>query len=153
MYIVIRRRSDLGKLKKIKDIDYIVARFMMNGCYWCEKSQPDWNKMTTTMSPQLDNHQAIVEVESRFVDMFRKIMERQRKTFPPVDAYPSVYVMSSGVASPHQGRDYRSLVQLVQDHEHQSPRPLTLKKVKMDVPKSRSRSVKRDKHTKKVKRE
>ena len=113
MYIIIRKHSDLNKLHALKDKEKILTRFMMNGCSWCEKSQPEWDDMATSMSPQLDEHDAIAEVESQFVDNFRNFMAKHRKPYPPVRGFPSVYIMSQGVASPHQGRDQESFIQLL----------------------------------------
>ena len=168
MYIIIRRESDLGKLDALKNMDQIFARFMMNGCTWCEKTQPDWNRMTTTMSPQLKERDAIVEVESQFVDTFRKIMEKYRKPFPPVRAYPSMYIMSRGVASPHEGRDTNSLVKVLQQMQmvrdgptpmspkvrfmEKSPSPKQVDTKSRKSPLKKNKRKSKDKRTKKVKR-
>jgi hypothetical protein len=114
MYIIIRREVDLDQLDQLKDKQRILTRFVMNGCPWCTKTQPDWDNMTTTMTPQLEKHDAIAEIESQFVDTFRKFMSRHHKKYPEVRAYPSVYLMSRGVASPHQGRDSDSFIKLLE---------------------------------------
>ena len=114
MYIIIRRRSDLSKLHHLKDKERILTRFVMNKCGWCHSSQPDWDNMTLRTKDHLDDHDALVEVESRFIDKFREFMARHRKPYPPVRSYPSVYVMNRGMASPHQGRDTESFIQTLQ---------------------------------------
>ena len=114
MYIVIRKPAHLRHMHALKDKERILTRFVMNGCTWCHASQPDWDTMTKRMTPQLDDHDAIVEVERQFVDRFREFMARHRKPYPHIQSYPSVYVMSRGTASPHQGRDTDSFVQVLQ---------------------------------------
>jgi hypothetical protein len=70
--------------------------------------------MTKRMTPQLEEHDALVEVESKFVDKFREYMARHRKPYPHIQSYPSVYIMSRGTASPHVERDTDSFVRLLQ---------------------------------------
>lgn len=114
MYIVIRKRSDLRHLNELKDKERILTRFVMKNCTWCHASQPDWDTMTKRMTPQLEEHDALVEVESKFVDKFREYMARHRKPYPHIQSYPSVYIMSRGTASPHVERDTDSFVRLLQ---------------------------------------
>lgn len=114
MYIVIRRQADLRHLDALKDKECILTRFVMKDCSWCHASQPAWDTMTKRMTPQLEEHDALVEVESQFVDKFREYMARHRKPYPHIQSYPSVYIMSRGTASPHVERDTDSFVRLLQ---------------------------------------
>jgi len=138
MYIVIRSRADLAdkeKLRALMNSDRMLTRFVMNGCPWCEKTQPEWDKMTREMTPRLGERHAIAEVESDFVDHFRDLMARHHKPLPPVRRFPSVYVMSRGRYSPSPN-DSSSLIRILQQMKmlrDQSPHVSFLEKELMPI--------------------
>lgn len=117
MYIVIRSHADLAdreNRRALMNSDHMLTRFVMNGCPWCEKTQPEWDKMAREMTPRLGERHAIAEVESDFAEHFRELMAKHHKPLPPVRRFPSVYIMSRGKYTPSPGNDSTSLIRILQ---------------------------------------
>ena len=66
----IRSEDDLSKMIHLARKKNILARFVMNGCHYCEESQPEWDSFTNKYSGDL----ALAEIESSYLQHFQKMM-------------------------------------------------------------------------------
>jgi hypothetical protein len=87
--ISIHSEEDLQKLNHLVRKKNILARFVMNGCPWCVKSQPEWDTFTNNYSGDL----ALAEIESSFLQHFQQTMAR-RATIR-VKGFPTILLIQS----------------------------------------------------------
>ena len=66
----IRSEDDLSKMIHLARKKNILARFVMNGCHYCEESQPEWDSFTNKYSGDL----ALAEIESSYLKHFQQMM-------------------------------------------------------------------------------
>ena len=66
----IRSENDLSKMIHLARKKNILARFVMNGCHYCEESQPEWDSFTNKYSGDL----ALAEIESSYLQHFQQMM-------------------------------------------------------------------------------
>jgi hypothetical protein len=66
----IRSEDDLSKMIHLARKKNILARFVMNGCHYCEESQPEWDSFTNKYSGDL----ALAEIESSYLQHFQQMM-------------------------------------------------------------------------------
>ena len=69
MIVSVKKPGDVRKLKHVANKRNILVRFVMDGCPWCETTQPDWDLMTKKAVLTPDD--AIAEIESSFIDNFK----------------------------------------------------------------------------------
>lgn len=81
----------------------------MNGCTWCEQTQPMWDDATehAILSP----NDAIAEIESTFVDHFKQSMSNRKKF--NVNGFPTIIVIRGKNVMEHKGRDTASIVKAI----------------------------------------
>jgi len=66
----IRTENDLSQMVHLARKKNILARFVMNGCTYCEQTQPEWDNFTSKYSGNL----ALAEIESSFLTHFQQMM-------------------------------------------------------------------------------
>jgi hypothetical protein len=88
--ISIHSEDDLQKLNHLARKKNILARFVMNGCPWCVKSQPEWDTFTNNYSGDL----ALAEIESSFLQHFQQTMT-PRKANIHVKGFPTILLIQS----------------------------------------------------------
>ena len=88
--ISIHSEEDLQKLNHLARKKNILARFVMNGCPWCVKSQPEWDTFTNNYSGDL----ALAEIESSFLQHFQQTMA-SRKAPIQVKGFPTILLIQS----------------------------------------------------------
>jgi len=86
--ISIHSEEDLHKLNHLARKKNILARFVMNGCPWCVKSQPEWDTFTSKYSGDL----ALAEIESSFLQQFQQKMT-PRKASIHVNGFPTILLI------------------------------------------------------------
>ena len=86
--ISIHSEKDLQKLNHLARKKNILARFVMNGCPWCVKSQPEWDTFSTNYSGDL----ALAEIESTFLHHFQQSMT-PRKAPIRVNGFPTILLI------------------------------------------------------------
>jgi hypothetical protein len=84
----IRSEDDLSQMIHLSRKKNILARFVMNGCHWCEESQPEWDTFTSRYSGDL----ALAEIESSFLQHFQQIMT-ERNAPVQVNGYPTILLI------------------------------------------------------------
>lgn len=92
--ISIHSEDDLHQLNHLANKQNILARFVMNGCHWCEKSQPEWDSFTSRYSGNL----ALAEIESSFLQHFQQSMAR--RTPIHVNGFPTILLIRSSRVIP-----------------------------------------------------
>lgn len=105
MIVSVHSRDDVRKMRPLANKRNIYARFMMNGCPWCVKSQGAWDSMCEQMKFKLSPQDAIVEIESAFADEFKRLIEPQRGIKLPIEGYPTTMMIKPREVSKVQGRD------------------------------------------------
>ena len=86
--------------------------------------------MVKDVEPRLDPRDAIAEVESEFMDEFKKLMEERGHTnIPNITSFPTWVVVTQHGIKEHKGREYDDYVKV-------------LEQIKAITPKSRSKSPK-----------
>jgi len=93
--ISIHSVDDVEKLNHLAQKKNILARFVMNGCPWCVKSQPEWDTFTSNYSGDL----ALAEIESSFLEHFKEKME-PRKARILVKGFPTILLIQSSKVTP-----------------------------------------------------
>lgn len=93
--ISIHSEEDLQKLNHLARKKNILARFVMNGCPWCVKSQPEWDTFTSKYSGDL----ALAEIESSFLQQFQKSMA-PRRAFIRVKGFPTILLIRASKVTP-----------------------------------------------------
>ncbi len=88
--ISIHSEEDLQKLNHLARKKNILARFVMNGCPWCVKSQPEWDTFTNNYSGDL----ALAEIESSFLQHFQQTMA-PRKAPIHIKGFPTILLIQS----------------------------------------------------------
>lgn len=88
--ISIHSEDDLHKLNHLAHKKNILARFVMNGCPWCVKSQPEWDTFTNNYSGDL----ALAEIESSFLQHFQQTMA-PRRALIHVKGFPTILLIQS----------------------------------------------------------
>jgi len=86
--ISIHSEEDLHKLNHLARKKNILARFVMNGCPWCVKSQPEWDTFSSNYSGDL----ALAEIESSFLQHFQQSMT-SRKAPIRVNGFPTILLI------------------------------------------------------------
>jgi hypothetical protein len=86
--ISIHSEEDLHKLNHLARKKNILARFVMNGCPWCVKSQPEWDSFSSNYSGDL----ALAEIESSFLQHFQQTMA-PRKASIHVKGFPTILLI------------------------------------------------------------
>ena len=112
MIVSIKDPDDIHKLKHVAKKKNILTRFVMNGCHWCEDTQPEWDSMTkkAVLSPD----QAIAQIESSFIDDFKYMIEPKRKISLPISGFPTVLMIKSNGVIKHEGdRTSKSYLKLL----------------------------------------
>jgi hypothetical protein len=112
MIVSIRSPEDVHKLKHVANKSNILTRFVMDGCHWCESTQPDWDLMTkrAVLSP----NDAIAEIESSFINQFKHLIEPKRKVKLPISGYPTVILIKKSGVIKHNGeRSVNSYLKLL----------------------------------------
>ena len=92
--ISIHREEDLHQLAHLANKKNILARFVMNGCHWCEESQPEWNSFTSRYSGNV----ALAEIESSFLEHFQQSMANRDPI--PVNGFPTIVLIRSSRVIP-----------------------------------------------------
>jgi hypothetical protein len=92
--ISIHREGDLHQLNHLANKKNILARFVMNGCHWCEKSQPEWDSFTSRYSGNL----ALAEIESSFLQHFQQSMVNRDPI--RVNGFPTILLIRSTRVTP-----------------------------------------------------
>jgi hypothetical protein len=92
--ISIHSEDDLHQLNHLANKKNILARFVMNGCDWCEKSQPEWNSFTSRYSGNV----ALAEIESSFLQHFQQSMAH--RTPIHVNGFPTILLIRSSRVIP-----------------------------------------------------
>jgi len=92
--ISIHSEDDLHQLNHLANKQNILARFVMNGCPWCEKSQPEWDSFSSRYSGNL----ALAEIESSFLQQFQQSMAR--RTPIHVNGFPTILLIRSSKVTP-----------------------------------------------------
>jgi len=87
--ISIHREEDLHQLDHLANKKNILARFVMNGCHWCEESQPEWNSFTSRYSGNV----ALAEIESSFLEHFQQSMANRDPI--TVNGFPTIVLIRS----------------------------------------------------------
>jgi len=84
----IRSEDDLSKMIHLARKKNILARFVMNGCHYCEKSQPEWDSFTNKYSGDL----ALAEIESSYLQHFQQMMSTRSD---PIDVkgFPTILLI------------------------------------------------------------
>jgi len=101
MIVSVKKPGDVRKLKHVANKRNILVRFVMNGCPWCETTQPDWDRMTKRAVLTPDD--AIAEIESSFIDNFKNLIEPKRKMSLPISGFPTVIMIKANGVIKHQG--------------------------------------------------
>jgi len=112
MIVSIKHPDDLSKLKHVAKKKNILTRFVMNGCHWCEDTQPEWDSMTkkAVLSPD----QAIAQIESSFINEFKYMIEPKRKILLPISGFPTVLMIKPNGVVKHEGdRTSKSYLKLL----------------------------------------
>ena len=84
----IRSEDDLSKMIHLARKKNILARFVMNGCHYCEESQPEWDSFTNKYSGDL----ALAEIESSYLQHFQQMMSTRSD---PIDVkgFPTILLI------------------------------------------------------------
>ena len=90
----IRSEDDLSQMIHLARKKNILARFVMNGCHWCEESQPEWDTFTSKYSGDL----ALAEIESSFLQHFQQIMT-ERNAPIQVSGYPTILLIRASTVT------------------------------------------------------
>jgi hypothetical protein len=91
----------------------ILMRFVMDGCHFCEESQPDWDSMISTVKKRfkITPNNVITQIDSAFSDdVIRQHNITQNNIPYSVQGYPDYIVIVNGDARPHEKRDKASLI-------------------------------------------
>jgi len=92
--ISIHSEKDLQKLNHLARKKNILARFVMNGCPWCVKSQPEWDTFSTKYSGDL----ALAEIESSFLKHFQQSMAHRASIH--VNGFPTILLIRASKVAP-----------------------------------------------------
>ena len=109
MIITVHSQKDLDQLQHLKNKKNILARFVMDGCPWCVKTQPDWDNACNQARPLLTADDAIAEIESSFVDNFRNTINKNIQ----VEGFPTIIMIKGPKVITHEARDTASIVKLL----------------------------------------
>ena len=126
--------NSLNQFNKADKRKKILMRFVMDGCHFCEESQSDWDSMITTVKNRfkINPGNVISQIDSAFAeDVVSKIKTQDNMPYS-VQGYPDYVVVMNGVATPHEERDTKSLMN-------------TLLSNKMIVPQQKSKHKKKRK--------
>ena len=128
MRVILHNKSQVNDWYSLVNSRNIVIRCVMNNCTWCMKSQPDWDAMVKDVEPRLDPRDSIAEVESQFMDEFKKLMEeRGHRDIPEITSFPTWVVVTQHGIKEQKGREYDDYIK-------------ALEQIKAITPKSRSKS-------------
>lgn len=109
MILSVRSHQDLGKLRHLENKKNILARFILNGCTWCEKSQPEWDSLCSQAKNRLSPDTAIAEIESNFLENFNTTTN----TPVQVRGFPTILYIRGNQVIPQEARDARSLIKVI----------------------------------------
>jgi hypothetical protein len=82
--------NDLSQMVHLARKKNILARFVMNGCHYCEQSQPEWDHFTSKYS----GNAALAEIESSFLTHFQQMMA-PRNINIQVNGFPTILQIKS----------------------------------------------------------
>lgn len=99
--VSVKTPEDVIKFKRLANKKYILVRFVMNGCPWCESTQDEWDNMTKKVKLSPDD--AIAEIESSFIDDFKYMIEPKRKITLPISGFPTVLMIKPTSVVKHEG--------------------------------------------------
>jgi hypothetical protein len=85
----IRTENDLSQMVHLARKKNILARFVMNGCPYCEQTQPEWDTFTSKYSGNL----ALAEIESSFLTHFQQMMAPRVNI--QVNGFPTILKIQS----------------------------------------------------------
>lgn len=103
----------------------------MNQCTWCIKSQPEWDAMVKDVEPRLDPRDAIVEIESQFMDEFKKLMEeRGHVDIPRINSFPTWVVVTPHEIKQQEGREYDDYIKVLEQIKSITPKSSKTPKTK-----------------------
>ena len=124
--VSVKSPEDVIKFKRLANKKYILARFVMNGCPWCESTQPEWDNMTKKVKLSPDD--AIAEIESSFINDFKYMIEPKRKITLPISGFPTVLMIKPTSVVKHEGdRTEKSYLQLLKSKR----KTLKMRKIKL----------------------
>ena len=89
----IRSENDLSQMVHLARKKNILARFVMNGCSFCVKSQPEWDSFKDRYSGDM----ALAEIESSYLKHFQQMMTDRDPI--PVKEYPSIIMIRDSKVS------------------------------------------------------
>lgn len=101
MYIIVKRPQQLEQVYNRRNL---LIHCVMNNCSHCISSQPEWNSMVQLVKHKLHPQDAIVQVESQFMDSLTKLMRQRGVDFPEVRGYPSTFSVTPDGVQQHEGR-------------------------------------------------
>jgi hypothetical protein len=119
MIISVRSPEEVGKLGHLRNKKNILARFVMEGCHWCEESQPEWDSLCMQAKKHLDSDTALAEIESSFVHDFN----RNQQLNLPIRGYPTIIFIKSKKIIPQQARDAKSLIKVIKFNKSRKNKP------------------------------
>ncbi len=133
----IHTENDLSQLRHLQSKKNIIVRFVMNGCGWCEQSQPMWDD--ATKRAVLSSDDAIAEIESSFVNHFKQTMTNRDKI--NIRGYPTILIIRGKRISEHKGRDSESILSALRQIKKLRSQPKSSNfKSKTKTKKTKSRS-------------
>ncbi len=102
--------EEARQLNHLQHKKNILVRFMMNGCPGCIYSQSDWDAACkrAVLSPD----DAILELESNFVDQFKSTMRRRNANFE-ITKFPTILLIRGSKVSELQNRDTASILKML----------------------------------------
>jgi hypothetical protein len=109
MIISVRSPEEVSKIGHLKNKKNILARFVMEGCHWCEESQPEWDSLCMQAKKHLDSDTALAEIESSFVNDFKMTHNLNL----PIHGFPTILFIKSKKVIPQQARDAKSLIKVI----------------------------------------
>ena len=115
--------EDLPNLQHLKNKKKILVRFIMDGCPHCVDSQDNWDNAEPT---QMSSDDAIAEIESSFVEDFKKTIGRNVN----IDGYPSILLIHPNGIHVHTTRDTASIIKLIKGMKMKKSRKSKHKKSK-----------------------
>jgi len=107
--IRVHSQEDLGNLQHLENKKNILVRFVMDGCPWCVKTQPDWDNACRQARPLLTANDAIAEIESSFVENFKHTIRKDI----PLEGFPTIIMIQGSKVIHHEARDTASIVKLL----------------------------------------
>jgi hypothetical protein len=102
--------DELRQLNYLQNKKNILVRFMMNGCPGCIHSQSDWDN--ACKRAKLSPDDAILELESNFVDQFKQSM-RARNANIEIYKFPTIMLIRGSRVTELPNRDTASILNML----------------------------------------